>query len=135
MDPRETKNTKPLKKVAPFYIHPDYPDCLVMIRIGLSEELWNNLVEFLEKNYDVFACSQGDVLGIDPQVAVLKLFFNPNHPLVCQKRRKFISKCLKVIEEEVAKLIKANVIRETHYLDWLANIVVAPKKGEVENVC
>ena len=41
----------------------------------------------------------------------------------------FAPKCLKVIEEEVAKLIKANVIRKSHYLDWLANVVVAPQKG------
>ena len=30
----------------------------------------------------------------------------------------------------MAKLIKANVIRESHYPDWLANIVVAPNKGD-----
>ena len=33
------------------------------------------------------------------------------------------------------KLIKANVIRESHYPDWLANIVVAPKKGEKWSIC
>ena len=35
---------------------------------------------------------------------------------------------MKAIEEEMAKLIKANVIRESHYPDWLANVVVVPKK-------
>ena len=35
----------------------------------------------------------------------------------------------------MAKLIKANVIREAHYLDQLANIVIAPKKGEKWRVC
>ncbi|GFZ05308.1 hypothetical protein Acr_17g0008800 [Actinidia rufa] len=42
---------------------------------------------------------------------------------------------MKVIEEEVAKLIKANVIRESHYSDWLANFVVASKKGKKWRVC
>ena len=84
----------------------------------------------MKKNYDVFVWSQDDVPRIDPQVAVHKLFTNPNHSLVRQKRKKFTPKRLKVIKEEVAKLIKANVIREFHYLDWLANVVVAPKKRE-----
>ena len=36
---------------------------------------------------------------------------------------------MKVIEEEVAKVIKADFIRESHYLHWLDNIVVTLKKG------
>ena len=42
---------------------------------------------------------------------------------------------MKVIKEEVAKLIKVDVIREYHYPDWLSNIVVAPKKGRKWRVC
>ena len=55
--------------------------------------------------------------------------------MVRQKRRKFASKCLKVIEDEVSKLIKAGVIRKFHYSDWLVNVVVAPKKGGKWRVC
>ncbi|GFS40364.1 hypothetical protein Acr_00g0068130 [Actinidia rufa] len=71
----------------------------------------------------------GDIPGIDPQVTIHRLFTNPDHPLVHQKRRKFSLERLKVVEEEVSKLIKASVIREAHYPNWLANIIVAPKKG------
>ena len=88
-----------------------------MIGTKLTEELWNTLVEFLKKNHDVFAWSQGDVPGIDPHVTVHKLFTDPAHPLVCQKRIKFAPERLKVIEEEMANLIKANAIRESHYPD------------------
>ena len=89
----------------------------------------------MKKNYNVFACSQGDVPGIDPQIAVHKLFTDPNHPLVYQKRRKFIPEWLKVIEEKVSKLIKVDVIKESHYPYWLPNVVVAPKKGMKWRVC
>lgn len=58
-----------------------------------------------------------------------KLFTNPEHSSICQKIRKFAPECLKVIEEEVAKLIKVNIIKEAHYPEWLANVVIAPKKG------
>ena len=131
VDLLEMKNTKPLEEVALISIHPDYPNRHVMIGTELTEELWSALIEFLKKNYDVFAWSQGNVPRIDPQIAVHKLFTNPEHTLVCQKRRKFALECLKVIKEEMAKLIKANVVKESHYLDWLANVVITPKKGEI----
>ncbi|GFY87308.1 hypothetical protein Acr_05g0009470 [Actinidia rufa] len=81
-----------------------------MIRTELTKELRGAMVEFLKENYDVFAWSQGDVLGIDSQVSFHKLFINPDHSPVCQKRRKF-----------------APV--------WLANIVVSPKKEKKWRVC
>ncbi|GFY91230.1 hypothetical protein Acr_07g0014260 [Actinidia rufa] len=74
--------------------------------------------------------SQGDVPGIDPEVAMHKLFTKLEYSPVRQKRRKFAPERLKVIEDKISKLIKANVVREAHYPDWLANVVVAPKKGE-----
>ena len=69
--------------------------------------------QFFENNYDIFAWSQSDVPGIDYQIAIHKLFIDPGHPLVCQKRRKFVLERLKV-----------HLIRESHYLDWLTNVVV-----------
>ena len=98
VDAREMENTKSLKELAPIYIHPDYPDRHIMIDTGLTEELQNALVNFLKKNHNVFAWSQSDVPVIDPHVAVHKLFTNPNHSLVHQKRIKFTPECLKVIE-------------------------------------
>ena len=128
-DPRETENTKTLKEVTHISIHPNYTDRHLVIGNELTEELRDTLVDFLKKNYDKFAWSQSDIPGIDHQVAIYKLFTNPDHPSFRQKRRKFAPKRLKVIEEEVAKLIKIDVIKKSHYPDWLANDVVAPKKS------
>ena len=77
-DPWKIENTKPLKEVTPIFIHPNYPNHHVMIGAELIEELRKALVKFLKKNYDVFIWSQGDVLEIDPQIGVHKLFTNPN---------------------------------------------------------
>ena len=55
VDPREIENTKPFEEVAPISIHPDYPDLHVLIGTELIEELQSALVEFLKKNYNVFA--------------------------------------------------------------------------------
>ena len=130
VDPRETENTKALEEVTIISIYTDYLNRYVMIGTELAKELRSALVEFLKKNYDVFAWSLGNVPGIDPHVVVHKLFTNCDYPLVRQKRRKFAPKHLKVIEEEVAKLIKANVTKKSHYPYWLANVVVAPPKEE-----
>ncbi|GFY91594.1 hypothetical protein Acr_07g0017900 [Actinidia rufa] len=108
-DPRETENTKPLEEVVPISIHPNYPDHQVMIGTELTDELRITLIDFLKKNSDVFAWSQGDVPGIDPEVAMHKLFTKPEYSPVRQKRRKFAPERLKVIEDEISKLIKANV--------------------------
>ena len=112
VDPRESENTKPLEEVTLVSIHPNHPDRHVMIGTELTEELQIALVKFFKKNYDIFAWSQSDILGIDPQVATQKLFTNPDYPLIRQKRRKLAPERLKIIEEEVAKLIKANIIRK-----------------------
>ena len=53
--PRESENTKPLEEVTPVSIHPDLPDCHVMIGTELTEELRVALVKFLKENYNVFA--------------------------------------------------------------------------------
>ncbi|GFY91030.1 hypothetical protein Acr_07g0012260 [Actinidia rufa] len=108
-----------------------YYDCHVMIGTELTDKLRSALMYFLKRNFDVFAWSQGDILGINPHVATHTSYSpTPEHPIVCQKRRKFAPECLKVIEEEVSNLIKANVVREVYYQDWLANDVVTLKKGE-----
>ena len=129
VDPKESENTKPLEEVTPVSIHPDHIDRHVMIVIELTKELRGTLKKILKRNYDIFAWSQGNVPRIDYQVATHRLFTNPEYPSILQRRRKFAPERLKVIEEEVVTLIMANFIRKSHYPNWLANVVVAPKKG------
>ena len=65
-NPWERENTKPLEEVTPISIHPNYSDRHVMIVTELTEELQDAFVDFLKKNYDVFAWSQSGVPRIDP---------------------------------------------------------------------
>ncbi|GFZ14708.1 hypothetical protein Acr_24g0008980 [Actinidia rufa] len=77
-DPKQTENTKHLEEVTPISIHPNYPERQVMIGTELTDELRIALTDFLKKNSDVFAWSQGDVPGIDLEVAMHKLFTKPD---------------------------------------------------------
>ncbi|GFZ03490.1 hypothetical protein Acr_16g0001140 [Actinidia rufa] len=78
-DPRKIKNTKPLEEVAPISIHSDYPDRHIMIGTELANKLRSALTNFLKINFDIFAWSQGDVPGIDPQIDTSGVSSQPKH--------------------------------------------------------
>ena len=73
--------------------------------------------------------------GIDPAIAVHRLQVDPDHPPVKQKRRKIAPERNKAVNEEVQKLLDIGLVREVHYHDWLANVVIVRKKNSKWRVC
>ena len=73
--------------------------------------------------------------GINPVHASYKLNVIPLARPVRQKVRCFHSDNHQVIQEEVDNLLKVGFIREIKYSEWLANVVVVPKKGGKWRVC
>ena len=67
---------------------------------------------------------------IDPSIIVHKLNVDPMHKPVIQKHRRFNPKRYTTISEEVEKLLVAKFIREVHYPEWLANVVMVKKPNE-----
>ena len=67
--------------------------------------------------------------GIDPAIAVHRLQVDPDHPPVKQKRRKIAPERNRAVNEEIQKLLDIGSVREVHYPDWLANIIVVRKKN------
>ena len=84
-------------------------------------------MDFLKEHMDVFAWSHEDMLGINPLVIVHRLNVDTTHKPIIQKCRRFNPERYTTIIEEVSKLLKANFIREAHYLDWLANVIMVKK--------
>ena len=68
--------------------------------------------------------------GISPVHASHKLNVIPSARLVRQKVRRFHPNRHQVIQAEVDNLLKAKFIRERKYPEWLANVVVVPKKRQ-----
>ena len=64
-----------------------------------------------------------------------KLNVLPSARPVRQRARRFHSDLHQIIQAEVDNLLKAGFIREVKYLEWLANVVVVPKKGGKWRVC
>lgn len=73
--------------------------------------------------------------GIHPSVAIHRLNVLLSSRPIRQKIRRFHLDRQKVIREEVEKLLEAGFIREVEYPEWLANVVVVPKKGGKWRVC
>ena len=52
-----------------------------------------------------------------------------------QKVRRFHLARHQIIQMEVDNLLRAGFIREVKYPEWLANVVMVPKKGDKWRVC
>ena len=62
--------------------------------------------------------------GIDPAIIAHRFNIDPTHKPVIQKRRRFNPERYTAINEEVGKLLATKFIREVHYPEWLANVVM-----------
>nr|CAN61771.1 hypothetical protein VITISV_041899 [Vitis vinifera] len=73
--------------------------------------------------------------GIHPSIASHRLNVFSTAKPVRQKIRRFHPDKQKVIRDEIDKLLESGFIREVAYSDWLANVVVVPKKEGKWRVC
>ena len=101
----------------------------------LSPGMRAKLVQFLKKNLDVFAWSHEDMPGIVPEIIQHKLKVNPDRKPIQQRRKVFAPERDQAIMDEVTKLLAAGFIREVHYLEWLANVVLVKKANGKWRMC
>jgi hypothetical protein len=90
------------------------------------------LVDFLRVNADVFAWSPSDMPGIPRDVAEHSLDIRAGARPVKQPqshRHRFDEEKRRAIGEEIHKLMAAGFIKEVFHPEWLANPVLARKKG------
>ena len=75
------------------------------------------------------------MVEMNPTVASHKLNTIPAARLVRQKVRHFHPEHHQIIHKKVDNLLRANFIREVTYPEWLANVVVVPKKWGKWQAC
>ena len=75
------------------------------------------------------------MVGINPTVTSHKLNVIPTAKPVRQKVRRFHHAHHQIIQTEVNNLLEVDFIREVKYPEWLAKVVVVPKKGSKWRVC
>ena len=95
----------------------------------MSNEEREQLRLVLMNNIDIFAWSHSYMVGINLMVASHELNIIPTARPIRQKVRRFCLDRRQIIQMEVDNLLRAGFIREVKYPEWLANVVVVPKKG------
>jgi hypothetical protein len=113
----------------------DMPDRAVTIGAHLSAEEDKDLVQFLNKNKDVFVWSAKDLQGVDRDIIEHALETDEKIPPKKQKLRKMSEEKVKALEAEVQRLQDAQVIREVKYPVWLDNTVPVKKKNGKWRMC
>jgi hypothetical protein len=113
----------------------DMPDRAVTIGAHLNPEEEKELIQFLNKNKDVFAWSAKDLQGIDRDIIEHTLETDEKIASKKQKLRKMSEEKVKAVEAEVQRLQDAKVIREVKYPVWLANTVPVKKKNGKWRMC
>ncbi|XP_017252905.2 uncharacterized protein LOC108223256 [Daucus carota subsp. sativus] len=116
-------------------IEKDNPARKVKIGKGLDTVFKEELIQLLRNYADVFAWSPDDMPGLDESLAMHSLDVDPKKKPVKQKRRNFTPEWQKAIDEEVGKLMKADIICEIKYPEWLANVVMVKKANGKWRMC
>jgi hypothetical protein len=113
----------------------DMPNRAVTIGANLNPEEEKELIQFLNRNKDVFAWSAKDLQGVDRDIIEHALETDERIAPKKQKLRKMSEEKVKAVEAEVQRLQDAKVIREVKYPVWLANIVPVKKKNGKWRMC
>jgi len=111
------------------------PDRKVTIGGNLSREEEAELIETLAKNKDVFAWSASDLKGVSRDIIQHYLDINPRMKPRKQRQRKMLEDRILEVKTKVQRLLDSNVIREVKYSEWLANLVLVPKKNRKMRMC
>jgi hypothetical protein len=110
-------------------------DQAVIIGSDLASSEEAELIQFLQKNRDVFAWSAKDLIGVDRNVIQHKLNIDAAIKPRRQKLRKMSDDKEVSVKFEVQRLLDASVIHEVMYPKWLANTVPVKKKNGKWRMC
>src|SRR6185503_6808922 len=107
----------------------------VKIGLTLSQDERKGLINLLSEFVDVFSLSYQDMPGIDRDIAQHTIPLIPGMKLVKQKPRRMKPDVDLKIKEEIRKHLAAGFIKVSKYQEWIANVVLDPKKDGRVRMC
>jgi hypothetical protein len=110
-------------------------DQTVIIGSDLSPDEEGRLVQFLQKNKDVFAWSAKDLTGVDRSFIEHRLNIDASVKPRRQNLWKMSDDKVVAVKSEVQRLLDASVILEVMHPKWLANTVPVKKKDGKWRMC
>ena len=135
---KETFNNKELKQgllepikeeTQPINLGIDDEPKIIQVGNTLTTSKKDALVSLLTEFKEVFAWSYEDMSGTDIDIGQRCIPTDPTIMLVKQKLRRMKPEWTLKIKEEVEKQYNARFLRVVDYPDWLANVVLVPKKN------
>src|SRR3954453_15712498 len=101
----------------------------------LDTDVKSKLTDLLKEYVDVFAWSYQDMPGLDTNIVQHYLPLKPECPPVKQKLRRTHPDMANKIKVEVQKQLDGGFLVTSEYPQWLANIVLVPKKYGKVRIC
>jgi hypothetical protein len=93
------------------------------------------LIKFLQGNRDIFAWKLADMLRVPREFIDHELHLDPKAKPIKQRLCRFTQDKKDVIKREIARLLDVGFIKEEYHPDWLANLVLVPKKNKDWKMC
>nr|GEX86391.1 reverse transcriptase domain-containing protein [Tanacetum cinerariifolium] len=131
--PSATKSI--IEEIVKLAINPEYPEQTVMIGSTLTEGGHNKLCGLIQRNLDIFAWKHANMTGVPRHIAEHCLNVREGCSPVRQKKKGQAADRNQAIQEEVKKLVEAEIMREVHYHNWLSNPVVVKKHDDSWRMC
>jgi hypothetical protein len=116
-------------------LDPRVPGKAVCIGTEMSPQEQVEVLQFLDKNRDIFVWSTFDLVGVSREVIEHKLQVNPHAKPKKQKFHKMLEEKIEAVKAEVQRYLDARFIREVRYPQWLANNVMVHKKNRKWKMC
>ncbi|RDY12620.1 hypothetical protein CR513_02556, partial [Mucuna pruriens] len=107
------------------------------VKVGkqMPPDLKIELMELLKEYVDIFTWSYRDMPGLDWKIVEHKLPLLLNAIPVCQQLQRIKPNVALKIKEEVEKQWNVEFLAVSNYSQWVANIVLVPKKDGKVRMC
>jgi len=107
------------------------------LKIGtlVTTEERNRLVSLLHEYADVFAWTYADMPGLDTDIVVHKIPLLEGSKPIKHKTRQIRPDMLLKVKAEIQKQWDAGFLDVVQYPQWVANVVIVPKKDGKIRVC
>nr|GEX73607.1 reverse transcriptase domain-containing protein [Tanacetum cinerariifolium] len=124
--------SKPTEKVI---IHDNHLDQPVTIGGNLTTEYQADLIRILRKHPGAFSWALTDMTGIPHSIAEHELKTYPHIEPRVQRKRSIAPDRRKVVKDEVAEWLKAEIVKWVRYPTWVANLVIVKKSDDSWRMC